>query len=120
MNISVFGLGYVGAVSCACLPELGHDVIGVDTNPSKIRMINDGQSPVVEDPKDLLAHIGGRVGGEQVLPRDSIDSGCRDVARDDRNAHGHGFEDLVLRATGDAQGRHGERRAGDEWSHVRH
>lgn len=49
MNISVFGLGYVGAVSCACLPELGHRVVGVDTNPLKIAMINDGQSPVVEE-----------------------------------------------------------------------
>jgi GDP-mannose 6-dehydrogenase len=44
----VFGLGYVGAVSCGCLPELGHEVIGVDTNAAKVRMINDGQSPVVE------------------------------------------------------------------------
>lgn len=49
MNVSVFGLGYVGAVSCGCLPELGHEVIGVDTNPAKVRMINDGQSPVVEE-----------------------------------------------------------------------
>lgn len=49
MRISVFGLGYVGAVSCGCLPELGHEVIGVDTNSLKVNMINDGQSPVVEE-----------------------------------------------------------------------
>ncbi len=49
MKISVFGLGYVGAVSCGCLTELGHEVIGVDTNPLKVRMINAGESPVVEE-----------------------------------------------------------------------
>jgi GDP-mannose 6-dehydrogenase len=49
VKISVFGLGYVGAVSCGCLPELGHEVIGVDTNPLKVKMINDGESPVVEE-----------------------------------------------------------------------
>ena len=49
MNISVFGLGYVGAVSCACLPELGHKVIGVDINPLKVQMIAAGQAPVIEE-----------------------------------------------------------------------
>ena len=49
MKISVFGLGYVGAVSCGCLSAIGHQVIGVDTNALKVRMINDGESPVVED-----------------------------------------------------------------------
>ena len=54
MKVSVFGLGYVGAVSCACLPQLGHEVIGVDTNPVKVRLINEGQSPVVEEGIDEL------------------------------------------------------------------
>jgi GDP-mannose 6-dehydrogenase len=49
VKISVFGLGYVGAVSCGCLPALGHEVIGVDTNPLKVRMIAGGSSPVVEE-----------------------------------------------------------------------
>jgi GDP-mannose 6-dehydrogenase len=44
----------VGAVSCACLPELGHEVIGVDTNPVKVDLINRGQSPVVEEGIDEL------------------------------------------------------------------
>jgi GDP-mannose 6-dehydrogenase len=54
VKVSVFGLGYVGAVSCACLPELGHEVVGVDTNPVKVNLINDGQSPVVEEGIDAL------------------------------------------------------------------
>ncbi len=62
MKISVFGLGYVGAVSCGCLTELGHHVIGVDTNPLKVRMINDGQSPVVEDGINELIDAAVRAG----------------------------------------------------------
>ena len=69
MKISVFGLGYVGAVSCACLPELGHDVIGVDTNPTKVRMINEGQSPVVEEGIDEL--IGSAVRAGKLRATDS-------------------------------------------------
>jgi len=48
MKISVFGLGYVGTISAACLAQMGHEVIGVDVNPNKIGMIAQGQSPVME------------------------------------------------------------------------
>jgi GDP-mannose 6-dehydrogenase len=62
VKISVFGLGYVGAVSCGCLPSLGHEVIGVDTNPLKVDMINRGQSPVVEERIDDLIASATREG----------------------------------------------------------
>lgn len=49
MKVSVFGLGYVGTVSAACLAREGHDVVGVDVNPAKLAMIGEGRTPVVEE-----------------------------------------------------------------------
>lgn len=54
MRVSVFGLGYVGTVSAGCLVEMGHTVIGVDTDPGKVAAVNAGISPIVEE---LIADV---------------------------------------------------------------
>jgi GDP-mannose 6-dehydrogenase len=54
MNISVFGLGYVGCVSVGCLARNGHNVIGVDVNEAKVRQINNGLPTIIEKDIDLI------------------------------------------------------------------
>jgi GDP-mannose 6-dehydrogenase len=64
MRIAVFGLGYVGSVSAACLAEAGHMVTGVDVDPVKLDLIRQGRSPVTEpDLDDLLGRgvAAGRI-----------------------------------------------------------
>lgn len=64
MRVSIFGVGYVGAVSGACLSELGHEVIGVDTDASKVDAINAGLSPIIEtgiDERIASAVAAGRL-----------------------------------------------------------
>ncbi|WP_439622317.1 nucleotide sugar dehydrogenase [Shinella sp.] len=58
MKISLFGLGYVGAVTAACLSRDGHEVIGVDNQQLKVDIINSGNSPVVEEGVGELIRAG--------------------------------------------------------------
>ena len=53
MRIGVFGLGYVGTVSAACLAR-EHEVVGVDPNPVKVDLVNQAKSPIVEKGLDEL------------------------------------------------------------------
>ncbi|MGH3922536.1 MAG: UDP-glucose 6-dehydrogenase, partial [Pseudonocardiaceae bacterium] len=50
----MFGLGYVGSVTAACLAARGHQVVGVDTDAGKVLALNDGRPPVVEPGLDSL------------------------------------------------------------------
>jgi GDP-mannose 6-dehydrogenase len=61
MRISVFGLGYVGAVTAGCLTKRGHAVIGIDVQPSKVEALGAGLSPIVEPGlKELLRTAHGK------------------------------------------------------------
>lgn len=64
MNISIFGLGYVGAVTAGCLAARGHTIVGVDVHPQKVESCNAGVSPVIEPGLDDLlreARAAGRL-----------------------------------------------------------
>lgn len=58
MNISVFGLGYVGIVLAACLADNGNKVVGVDVNPTKVDIVKQGRSPIIEKGLNELVNKG--------------------------------------------------------------
>ena len=63
MRISIFGLGYVGSVTGACLAERGHEIIGVDSNLTKVGIINAGRSPIIEEGLEPMIAGAVRRGG---------------------------------------------------------
>jgi GDP-mannose 6-dehydrogenase len=70
MKISIFGLGYVGAVSLACLARDGHWVVGVDVDPAKLDLIRQGKTPVVEEGMvDLVSQVAA--GGQVLVTADA-------------------------------------------------
>ena len=56
MNVSVFGLGYVGCVTAACMAKTGNTVVGVELQPEKVAIVNSGAAPFMEPGlSDLIA-----------------------------------------------------------------
>lgn len=76
MKISIFGLGYVGAVSLACLARDGHEVVGVDVDQAKLDHIAAGRTPVVEEGMvELMAKAVGS--GRVAVTTDTRDAVLR-------------------------------------------
>ncbi len=69
MRIAIFGLGYVGCVSAGCLARAGHEVIGVDVNPTKLEILGAGRSPVIEADLDEIIAEAVRSGRLRAVGR---------------------------------------------------
>ena len=85
MNVSVFGIGYVGLVQGAALAEVGHNVLCVDVDAAKVQALNDGSLPIYEP-------------GLKSLVRDNHHSGRLQFGSDLAAAVNHG--DVLLIAVG--------------------
>ena len=77
-QVAVFGLGYVGSVTAACLASLGHDVVGIDTDRHKVDRIRDSSAPFYEPGLDELIREG--VGAGRLTATTSVEEGVRRAA----------------------------------------
>lgn len=71
MNISIFGLGYVGCVGSACFADMGHTVVGVDVSPTKVSLINSGRPTIIEKDIEELCRRGHESG--RLRATDNVD-----------------------------------------------
>src|SRR5690242_21766374 len=74
-NVAVFGLGYVGCVSAACLSRDGHHVLGVEVSPDKIAEVNAGCAPIYEP--GLTELVRDQVGAGRLHATDDVEKAVR-------------------------------------------
>lgn len=94
MRIGIIGTGYVGLVSGACLAEIGHQVVCIDNDPSKIRMLNEGRIPIYEPGLGSLVNsnkINGRISfsNEMTNSVNNVDAIFIAVGTPSRETDGH-------------------------------
>jgi GDP-mannose 6-dehydrogenase len=79
MKIAIFGLGYVGSVSAACLAAAGHDIVGVDVDAKKLDLVRGGRSPVTEPDLDEWLQRGVANGSIRVTDDTAFAVGHADL-----------------------------------------
>lgn len=80
MNILIWGLGYVGSVSAACLANLGHRVIGVDSDVAKVEALNAGRAPILEPGLDAMVRSAVAAGNLQATGDGAVWVGKTDIS----------------------------------------
>jgi GDP-mannose 6-dehydrogenase len=77
LKITIFGLGYVGTVSAGCLASAGHQVVGVDPVQTKVALMNEGRSPIIE--ADIAEIIESTVQSGRLRATDDVIQAIRDT-----------------------------------------
>ena len=116
MKVAIFGLGYVGCTSAACIASQGHDVVGIDVSEGKVDRINAGESPITEPGIDELireAHAAGRLRASTTAGAEIADADlaivCVGTPSAPDGAHNMSYIAEVTRQIAAAVARHGSK-----------